>query len=55
MKFREAVQAIKAKGYTLDRVKGSHYIFTKNGNEVIIPKHSRDVATFIIRNIQKAK
>jgi predicted RNA binding protein YcfA (HicA-like mRNA interferase family) len=55
VKFREAVKAIESKGYVLNRVRGSHYIFAKNGREIIIPKHSRDVATFIIRNIQKAE
>ena len=55
MKFREVCNIIKQKGYILDRVKGSHYIFTKEGKEVIIPKHSRDMATFVIKKVMKAE
>lgn len=54
MKFREACQRLKQAGFVLDRVRGSHYIFKKGLKEVIIPKHSRDVATFVIRSIDKA-
>jgi predicted RNA binding protein YcfA (HicA-like mRNA interferase family) len=41
-------------GFKLDRVKGSHHFFIKLNKEVIVPKHSGDVASFIIRNIKKA-
>lgn len=55
MKFREAIVILQNKGYILDRVKGSHYIYTKEGKEIIVPKHSNDLPTFIIRNVRKAK
>jgi predicted RNA binding protein YcfA (HicA-like mRNA interferase family) len=55
MNFREAIAILKNKGYTLNRVKGSHHIFVKEGREVIVPKHSGDVPPFIIRNVRKAK
>lgn len=54
MKFREACLQLTQAGFILDRVKGSHHIFKKGRKEVIVPKHSRDMATFIIRNIRKA-
>jgi predicted RNA binding protein YcfA (HicA-like mRNA interferase family) len=54
MKFREACLRLTRAGFILDRVRGSHYIFKKGEKEVIIPKHSRDVATFVIRQIDKA-
>jgi predicted RNA binding protein YcfA (HicA-like mRNA interferase family) len=55
MKFREAVKILQDKGYTLNRVRGSHYVFVKDGKEVIVCKHSRDIAPFIKRNIEKAE
>jgi len=55
MKFREAIVILQNKGYTLDRVKGSHYVYTKNGTEIIVTKHSKDLPPFIIRNVRKAK
>lgn len=53
MKFREATKILKQKGFTLNRVKGSHYIYVKASFEIIVPKHSKDLPPFIIRNVRK--
>jgi len=54
MNFREACLQLTQAGFILDRVKGSHHVFKKGEKEVIVPKHSGDVAPFITRNIKKA-
>lgn len=44
----------KKEGYTLKRTKGSHYIYeNEHGNILVIPFHSHEVTTGMIRKIEK--
>ena len=40
MKAKELFKIAKQKGFKLDRISGSHYIFTKSGYIVPIPFHA---------------
>lgn len=45
---------LEAKGYVLDRVRGSHHIFVKSGEQnIIVPVHGGKVKPFYVRQIEK--
>jgi predicted RNA binding protein YcfA (HicA-like mRNA interferase family) len=48
MTARELMGKLKANGWTLDRIKGSHHIFVKDGHRnVAIPVHgNKDIWPF---------
>jgi predicted RNA binding protein YcfA (HicA-like mRNA interferase family) len=55
MNFREIERKIKADGWTLDRIDGSHHQYehpTKTGL-VTIPKHSGDIPKKTLHSILK--
>jgi len=39
MKSSEVHRIIKRNGWTLDRIKGSHYIYVKDGVIKVVPYH----------------
>jgi predicted RNA binding protein YcfA (HicA-like mRNA interferase family) len=54
MRFSEVKRMLEAKGYRLDRIRGSHHVFIKAGvkNE-IVPVHNGKVKPYYVREIQK--
>ena len=56
IKFNIAVKIFKAEGFVFSRIKGSHYIYEKEGNArpVIIPRHGKEVSPRIIETNLRA-
>lgn len=53
MKGLEIVNALKKKGWTVDRIRGSHYIM-KNGSQTeVIPCHGKDLPVGLLNAIKK--
>jgi len=51
---KEVIAKLKAAGWTVDRVHGSHHILTKDGQAVPIPVHgSRDLGAGLLAAIQR--
>jgi predicted RNA binding protein YcfA (HicA-like mRNA interferase family) len=54
MNGKEVIAKLKAEGWTLSRVHGSHHILTKSGQAVPVPVHgSRDLGAGLIAAIQR--
>jgi predicted RNA binding protein YcfA (HicA-like mRNA interferase family) len=54
MTGKEIVARLKAAGWTLDRIHGSHHIMSKDGRAVPVPVHgSRDVGPGLLAAIQR--
>jgi len=50
----EIIAKLKADGWTLDRVHGSHHIMVKSGKAVPVPVHGkRDVGVGLLAAIQR--
>ena len=56
VKFREMKKAVKAEGWRLARIKGSHHIYIHEDSEnlIILTKHSKDIDPRIADKILKA-
>ena len=51
---KEIIARLKAAGWSLDRIHGSHHILTKNGKAVPVPVHgSRDLGAGLVAVIQR--
>jgi predicted RNA binding protein YcfA (HicA-like mRNA interferase family) len=51
---KEVIARLKAAGWALDRIHGSHHILTKDGQAVPIPVHgSRDLGAGLLAAIQR--
>ena len=54
MNSKDVIAKLKAAGWTLNRINGSHHIFTKDGKAVPIPVHgTRDLGAGLISAIQR--
>ena len=54
MTGKEVIAKLKAAGWLLDRVHGSHHILAKDGRAVPVPVHgSRDLGTGLLAAIQR--
>jgi predicted RNA binding protein YcfA (HicA-like mRNA interferase family) len=54
MTGKEVIAKLKAAGWKLDRVHGSHHILTKSGQAVPVPVHgSRDIGAGLLTAIQR--
>ena len=54
MNAREVMERLKAEGWVLRRVAGSHHIFEKDGRKVPVPAHgARDLAAGTLAAIQR--
>jgi len=50
----DIITKLKAAGWKLDRINGSHHIMVKDGNAVPVPVHgSRDIGTGLVAAIQR--
>ena len=51
---KEAIAKLKAAGWSLDRIHGSHHILTKGDRAVPVPFHgSRDLGAGLLSAIQR--
>lgn len=54
MTGKEVIAKLKAAGWKLDRVNGSHHIMAKGGQAVPVPAHgSRDLGAGLLAAIQR--
>ena len=54
MTGKEVIARLKAAGWSLNRVNGSHHILTKDGRAVPVPLHgSRDIGAGLLAAIQR--
>ena len=54
MTGREVIAKLKAAGWTLGRIHGSHHILTKDGKAVPVPVHgARDLGAGLLAAIQR--
>jgi len=55
MNSKELIRQLKAKGWQLSRVNGSHHIFChpEHGGHISIPHPRKDLGTGLTREIQK--
>ncbi|PZN80816.1 MAG: hypothetical protein DM484_09335 [Candidatus Methylumidiphilus alinenensis] len=54
MNGNDIITKLKAAGWKLDRINGSHHIMVKDGNAVPVPVHgSRDIGTGLVAAIQR--
>lgn len=54
MNGKEVVRQLKAAGWTLDRINGSHHILIKGDKEVSVPVHAgKDIPTGTLHRILK--
>ncbi len=54
MTGKDVIAKLKAAGWLLDRVHGSHHIMTKDGRAVPVPVHgSRDIGAGLLAAIQR--
>lgn len=54
MNGTDVIGKLKADGWTLDRVNGSHHIMVKDGRAVPVPVHGkRDVGPGLVAAIQR--
>ena len=56
MTAKEVMNKLKANGWVLDRVNGSHHVFVKTGHRpVSVPLHgNKDIGNFAIRILKEA-
>ena len=54
MNGKEVIARLKAAGWALDRIHGSHHILTKAGQAVPVPVHGRrDIGVGLLASIQR--
>jgi predicted RNA binding protein YcfA (HicA-like mRNA interferase family) len=54
MTGKDVIAKLKADGWQLNRINGSHYILTKDGLAVPVPVHgSRDIGAGLLAAIQR--
>jgi predicted RNA binding protein YcfA (HicA-like mRNA interferase family) len=53
-RFAEVKRTLEAAGYRLERIRGSHHVFTKAGaSPVVVPVHHGKVKPYYVRQIKK--
>ena len=51
---KDVTLKLKAAGWSLDRIHGSHHVFTKDGKAVPVPVHgNRDIGAGLLAAIQR--
>jgi predicted RNA binding protein YcfA (HicA-like mRNA interferase family) len=54
MKAKELIKLLRENGWKLERIRGSHHIFFRNGKTVSVPVHgNRDIPTGTLSIILK--
>ena len=53
MKDKDLLKLLKADGWKVDRIRGSHHIMVKGDKTEIIPIHNKDVPPGLLNKILK--
>ncbi len=54
MRFADVQRMLESAGYRLERIRGSHHLFTKPGAPlVVVPVHRGKVKPYYVRQIEK--
>ncbi len=54
MNGKQVLKTLKAHGWTLDRIEGSHHILMNDGRAVPVPVHgAKDLGIGLIKKIEK--
>ena len=54
VRFAELKRMLERAGYRLERIRGSHHVFTKAGaSPVVVPVHRGKVKHYYVRQIKK--
>jgi predicted RNA binding protein YcfA (HicA-like mRNA interferase family) len=54
VRYSEVKKLLESNGWHLDRIRGSHHVFTRPGKRnIIIPIHGKNVRYVYVRQIQK--
>jgi predicted RNA binding protein YcfA (HicA-like mRNA interferase family) len=51
--FKRLFKMLIKNGWILDRIKGSHYIFEKDNQSVVVPRHNKDISIGVYNNVLK--
>lgn len=55
VRFAEVRKILEQHGWTLDRIRGSHHVFQKEGGgSLSIPVHAGRVKPFYVRQVRRA-
>jgi predicted RNA binding protein YcfA (HicA-like mRNA interferase family) len=49
--FSEIRKLLEQEGFTLDRITGSHHIFTKDDITFVVPVHNKKVKTIYVKRV----
>ena len=53
MKGIDLVKELQKRGWTIDRVHGSHYIMKKGNQTIVVPVHNKDLPIGLLNKIKK--
>ncbi len=53
MKDKDLLKILKKNGWQLVRIKGSHHVFQKDEDTIVLPIHGKDVPTGLLNKILK--
>ena len=55
MKSADLIRELKSAGWTLDRVRGSHHVFThpQHGAHIVVPHPKKDLGPGLVAAIRK--
>ena len=51
--FKSLIRLIEENGWKYDRIRGSHYIYLKNGIALSVPRHNKDIGKGLYHKILK--
>ncbi len=49
----DVISALKSAGFKLDRVRGSHHVFTRGGTTVVVPHPKKDLPLGTVKSIER--
>ena len=53
MKGIDLVKELQKRGWTIDRIHGSHYIMKKGNQTIVVPVHNKDLPIGLLNSIKK--
>lgn len=53
MSSDDVIRRLKAAGWVLERIRGSHHIFEKNGHIAVVPHPKKDLKKGTLKSIER--
>jgi predicted RNA binding protein YcfA (HicA-like mRNA interferase family) len=53
MRSSQVIEALRAAGFKLDRIRGSHHVFTRGGATVVVPHPKKDLPMGTVKSIER--